>query len=135
MKKLLFLFCLIASTTTYSQPQDKSQRKEKIEALYVAFITRELKITPAEAQKFWPEHSSYDTELKAINTGEKNELTRQQEALNVKKKYESKFSAILGQERTNDFFRKDAEFRKRLLDRVVEGREGGGQHHPKRSNK
>lgn len=37
----------------------KEARKEKIEALRVAYITKELDLTEAEAQVFWPVYNEY----------------------------------------------------------------------------
>ena len=126
MKKLLIaLVVLLSALTGFAQP-GKDDRpdgpgKQKIEALYIAYITRELKLTESEAQKFWPVHTQYDDDLKALKT-DASELDRQQNILNIKKKYEGKFSQVIGAERTNEFFRKDAEFRKRLVERVAQSR-------------
>ncbi len=126
MKKFIisFLIMLFSGTAVFAQPgRDRGDApgKQKIEALYVAYITRELKLTETEAQKFWPIHSQYDEELKSVKR-DASELDRQQTILNIKKKYEGRFSQVIGAERTNEFFRKDAEFRKRLVERVAQSR-------------
>lgn len=126
MKKVYTLLFVLLSTATslFAQPgreRGDGEGRQKIEALYVAYITRELKLTEAEAQKFWPIHTQYDQDLKAVKK-DAPELDRQQSILNIKKKYEGRFTQVLGAERTNDFFRKDAEFRKRLIERVAQSR-------------
>jgi sulfite reductase alpha subunit-like flavoprotein len=103
--------------------QQNGKRQEKIKALYVAYITQQLSLTPDEAQKFWPIHGQYDAELRAVNMGNTNELDKQQAALNVKKKYQANFIKILGADRTNDFYRKDAEFRKRMIEKLKQLRQ------------
>ncbi len=125
MKKiLLYLFlCLGFTSQAQAQPGDKS---EKIEALYIAYMTRELNLTEAEAKTFWPVHASFDAELRNLRAMD-NELKRQEAVLTIKKKYEERFNRILGAERTNTFYVKDAEFRKKLVDRLKKMRQNKNQ--------
>ncbi len=118
MKQLFsFLVLTLISLCSFAQPANNANRQQKVQALYVAYITRELKLTEAEAQKFWPVHSQYDAEINAVKNAE-DELASQQAQLNIKKKYQDKFVKILGQQRTNDFYIKDTEFRKKMIDRL-----------------
>ncbi len=111
------------------------KKEEKIKALYVAYISQQLSLTTDEAQKFWPVHAQYEADLQNINAGNSGELDRQQAVLNVKKKYQGNFTRILGNERSNNFYRQDAEFRKKLVERLKqmrqqrknEGNNGGGR--------
>ena len=51
------LLLIIISLTTYSfiiQGQGNPNRKERLEAHKIAFITRHLNLSVEEAQKFWP---------------------------------------------------------------------------------
>lgn len=116
---ILYLSFFISSLSIgFAQaPAKADQKGDKIKALYVAYITQQLQLTEGEAQKFWPVHSSYEKEIIATNS-QANVLERQQSELNVKKKYQDKFVTIIGSGRTNTFFIKDAEFRKRMLDRL-----------------
>lgn len=114
--KYIFTFLLMLGTCTLSFAQGNNPKEQKIEALYVAYITKELSLTEAEAQKFWPVHSQYDAEIRGIRT--EDELARQQAQLDIKKKYQERFSKILGPVRTNTFFIKDGEFRKKLIERL-----------------
>ncbi|HRD57201.1 MAG TPA: hypothetical protein PK504_04090 [Ferruginibacter sp.] len=115
--KYIFTFLMFSFSyaSLYAQ-NDDNPKAQKIEALYVAYITKELKLTEAEAQKFWPVHTQYDNEIRAVNTND--ELARQEAQLKIKKKYQDRFTKILGTERTNSFFVKDGEFRKKLVDRL-----------------
>jgi len=121
MKKFLLYIsifvCSLNMAFAQDQPGDESKREQKIQALYVAYITQELKLSETEAQKFWPVHAQYDAEIRGLKN-DLPELDRQQAALNVKKKYQDRFNGILGNNRTNDFFRKDGEFRKKMIDRL-----------------
>lgn len=122
MKYLLLLFSIFLSSFGVVQAQEQREpdpvkREQKIKALYVAYISQELKLTEDEAQKFWPVHAQFDAEIRTVKF-DIPELDRQQAVLNIKKKYQDKFVKILGNDRANDFFRKDAEFRKKLVERL-----------------
>ena len=141
MKKFILYLSLIftifsatAQTNDAATTMQNPKKEEKIKALYVAYITQQLALTPDEAQKFWPVHSQYEAELKNVNVNNSNEIDRQQSVLNVKKKYQGNFIKILGSERSNNFYRQDAEFRKKLVERLKQmrqrkmenGNNGGG---------
>ncbi len=59
MKKLLLILILTLSISSYAQDND---RKERIKALKIAFITERLQLTETEAQKFWPIYNAFDSE-------------------------------------------------------------------------
>jgi hypothetical protein len=61
MKKIIiylsiFFFC-IASVLA----QGRKESREKIKTLKIAYITEQLKLTPKEAQKFWPVYNNHDS--------------------------------------------------------------------------
>jgi len=128
MKQLLLLTLLFTGFVSQAQqPPGMANREQKIEALYVAYITKELNLNEDEAKKFWPIHTSYDQEVRAVRN-ESNEIERQQAVLNIKKKYQERFVNLLGQDRTNNFFIKDAEFRKKLVDQLRKMRQQNQQN-------
>lgn len=98
-------------------PVDEAKQTEKLQALYVAYITKELNLTTDEAQKFWPVHTEFDKEIKAVKQ-DLPELDKQQAVLNIKKKYQERFTRIINADRTERFFRKDGEFRRKLIERL-----------------
>lgn len=116
-------FSVNAQVVNNDGTQLNPKKEEKIQALYVAYISQQLSLTPTEAEKFWPAHAQYDAELQAINKGLLNELDRQQAVLNIKRKYQPNFNRILGNERSNNFYRQDAEFRKKLVERLKQMRQ------------
>ena len=59
---LCYLFVLVAFLKLFPQGGNK---KEKIEALRVAFITQKLNLTTDESQKFWPVYNEYQDKLRA----------------------------------------------------------------------
>jgi hypothetical protein len=144
MKKtycLLLFLSLISITSLHAQPGDNNrdrkggEGKERIKALYVAYITQELNLNETEAQKFWPVQEQYSSEIKSINKDKNStELAREEITLNIKKKYNDKFSKIIGNDRTDQFFKKDKEFRGKLLENLKEKRKGGGKQKDKMDN-
>ena len=111
MKKLLYIALLCFSFMAHSQDKD---RHERIKALKIPFLTEELGLTPAEAEKFWPIYNSYDKRMhdlrererqlfkeKFSRSGSKNKLSEDQAEKLIanyndiqKKKYELESALI-----------------------------------------
>ncbi|HEX6916081.1 MAG TPA: hypothetical protein VF145_12620 [Chitinophagaceae bacterium] len=89
---------------------------ERIEAIKTAYITKELNLTSAEAQKFWPVYNEYINELKEAREQNKtDELAFEEKALNIRKKYKPEFRKILNDDdRVNKVFVIDRNFREML---------------------
>jgi hypothetical protein len=129
MKKQLLTALLFVATITgvFSQKNqnglgNNQPVKQKIKSLYIAFITQELTLTETEAEKFWPIHHQYNEDLMASNKAVQNVLEKEEANLNTKKKYNDKFIKVLGAEKTNLFFIKDNEFRKKMVDKLKKQR-------------
>jgi hypothetical protein len=135
MKKKLLLFMLIAfSMTTYAQQNnprrpfmdrrmnqeglrgDKESRKEKLELYKVQFFTKELSLTPAEAEMFWPVYEVYSKAAKeVIENKSKDEIQFQEAILAIRKKYKNDLKPILkSEDRINDALKLDREFLKKV---------------------
>ncbi len=129
MKKqfLTALFFVASVTGVFAQKNqnglgDKQPGKEKIKSLYIAFITQELNLTETEAEKFWPIHHQYSEDLLASHKADQTVLEKEEANLNTKKKYNDKFIKVLGAEKTNLFFKKDNEFRKKMVEKLKKQR-------------
>lgn len=59
INKLLYLFFILIGVSAVAQPRFKEKR-EKIKALKVAYITDELKLNSEEATKFWPIYNAFE---------------------------------------------------------------------------
>lgn len=57
MKHLVLFFILL---TAFGSVAQHSEKRERIKALKVAFITERLQLTETEAQKFWPIYNAFD---------------------------------------------------------------------------
>ena len=122
MKKYLLILTLLLGSFSMAfaqetQPPDDMARQEKIKALYVAYVTQQLQLSPEEAQKFWPVHTQFETDLKAVKK-DLPELTKEQARLDIKKKYQDNFVKILGSNRCERFFKMNDEFKRKLRDRL-----------------
>ncbi len=131
MKKLLLLASItISSFATIkaqeNKPADDGARQEKIQALYVAYVTKELNLTSEEAQKFWPVHAQFENDLKAVKN-DLPELDKEQARLNIKKKYQSNFTTILGAQRFERFIKMRSHFQKKLMERLRKQRQNGNK--------
>lgn len=130
MKKILFLIAMSVAVAAHAQEppplakmgrmpaepgEPRGPRPPKpphVEALKVAFITQQLNLTAEEAQKFWPVHNSYMAELKKAREANKDaELAFEEQALSIRKKYNSDFKKVLNsEERVNTVFKLDRNF-------------------------
>ena len=117
MKKLyiLMIFVSIAGFARAQEELPSEKRQQDIEALKVAFISKELELTPDEAQKFWPVYNQYSKELKTIIKDEADVLPRDEKVLNLRKRYKDQFTNILGQQRMNRICNAEGRFRQLLI--------------------
>ena len=128
MKKYLLFFLMIVGSTPGLMAQNgNGQRGEKIQALKIAFLTQKLKLTSAEAEKFWPVYNEYEEEVKGIRSGKQDDdvLENEQKLLNIKKKYKPKFEKILGSEKMITLYNAEKEFRNVLIKRLKNQRQKG----------
>jgi len=117
-KSILIPFMLLSALVANSQDQ-RMQREnrltqiKKIQAMEMAFITKELNLSPGEAQKFWPVFNQYRNELRSVASEKKmgDHLEKQQKTLDIRKKYREDFSKVMNQERANKVFGAEEEFK------------------------
>lgn len=121
MKKNILILCIslaaFAQTNGQGMNRDKfdarSNDLRKIQAMEMAFITKELNLNPEEAQKFWPIFNQYRNEIKGIasNRTGTDHLDRQQKMLDLRKKYRDDFTKVIAQERANKVFAAEEDFK------------------------
>jgi hypothetical protein len=120
MKKYILILIILLTQLPLlkAQPSPGNEDKQqRIEALYVAFVTRQLDLTADEAQQFWPIHTKFLKEIKTVKP-DMPELDKQQMVLDIKKRYQNDFSKVIGNKRTEEFFKINAEFKKKLLEKI-----------------
>ncbi len=131
MKKIILTFLLSLPLLVFAQQGPGGGagqgpgREGRLKSLEIAYITRELNITPAEAEKFWPVYNKYQEEMRTAMTSSKEDdiLERQQQMLNIRKKYKNDFSKILTPERTNKLYEAEGKFRDMVRKELQERRE------------
>jgi hypothetical protein len=57
---LVFALLLFSTFSTFAQSEKMKEKREQIKAMKVAFITTELDLNSAEAEKFWPIYNTFE---------------------------------------------------------------------------
>jgi hypothetical protein len=115
MNRLITL-CLVllpfAGSAQHRKDTLNAERK-RIESMEAAYMTRELDLTPEEAQQFWPVFNKYRGEVKAVHKNQSisDPLDKQQKVLDLRKKYRNDFNRILTKERGMKVFSTEEQFR------------------------
>jgi hypothetical protein len=60
MNKIFPIILFFVSLNFFAQGEKLLEKREQIKAMKIAFITTELNLTPAEAEKFWPIFNAFD---------------------------------------------------------------------------
>lgn len=134
MKTKLYILIFILCTSFNLFPQG-GEKKEKIEALRVAFITQQLNLTADESQKFWPLYNEYMDKLKSARREFKTlsgtfatdkeaqdyldaELLLKQRELSLYKEYYDKFKKVIPVKKVALLRQAEEEFKKALLQQL-----------------
>ena len=65
MKNLLIVCLILSSFSLFAQKKEsKDEKKQRIEAARVSFITKKLELTPEESKEFWPVINEMETKIK-----------------------------------------------------------------------
>lgn len=144
MKKLLILFAtVLMGTAQFAQAQEDldPDKRERLEALKVAYLTKELDLSPQEAQQFWPLYNEMEAKMKAIRKQRRDnrldtkanhenlsdqelsaavdrELAFEQQELDLKIQYNERFKKILPIKKVAKLHAAEHGFRKELLHRA-----------------
>jgi len=123
MKKLLLITVLFCFGSYICRGQDQS-KEERLQALKMAYITKELSLTPEEAQQFWPVYNKYFDEIKQARKKNPNdEIPFEEEVVSIRKKYKNDFKQILKDDsRVNRIFTVDKGY-KDLLRKELQNRQ------------
>lgn len=57
---LVIALLLFSTFSTFAQSEKMKEKREQIKAMKVAFITTELDLNSAEAEKFWPIYNTFE---------------------------------------------------------------------------
>jgi len=131
---ILTTVLVITCIATYAQRPDLAERRERMQAHKVAYITDELDLTVQEAEKFWPIYNDYQKEereirqslrenLKAPSTMSDIEalallhkqLDRELQKLTLQREYVSKLEDVISGKKILLLFKAEKDFVRRML--------------------
>ena len=145
MKKTLIFGLLLSAAAVMAQPKmgdraELEKKKEKIEAIKVAYISEELELTVAESQAFWPvynELQSKEQELREKQRANFMSLKKDEEISEkeletmiykmsdihiaieeLRKSYLDDFIDLLGAKKTLQLMKAEKEFGRRMIERM-----------------
>lgn len=135
MLHLRYILITICFIFAFHLPNFAQQNFKAIESEKVAYITKELKLTPSEAQRFFPVYNQYNNvmwDLKRAKRGNVrpkghgNSLTPQKrdviaydaKEVELKKSYREEFAKIIGQSRASQFFQVEEDFFTKLRNKL-----------------
>ena len=134
----VLLLLLIAPATAMAQPGD---RQERLEAIKIAYLTRELNLSPEEARQFWPLYDKYQDELRELRESTRLDmlearmnfkdlsdqeveamlntfLDSKQAEIDLTRKYVKDFQTVLPIKKVAKLFRAEHQFKRRLLEEM-----------------
>lgn len=116
---------------------------DRIAAVRVAYLTERMRLTPEQAEKFWPLHEAMEQEKKAIekrmaglfrqediSNDDADEIIRQhfkmeEELLQLKQRYYDKFNQVITPRQVLMYQRASREFKRNLIRQLQQRRRGG----------
>jgi len=138
---------LFTSLGVFAQPAEDNipeDRREEIEALKVAFLTRRMELTPEESQVFWPVYNQYQGELGALRReGQKiktqarrvedpaieelddlsaRRFALERQRIDIEEKYYEEFKKVLPPRKIAIYYVAEQAFKRELLRRLQERR-------------
>ncbi|MBK8044208.1 MAG: hypothetical protein IPK21_17090 [Haliscomenobacter sp.] len=126
---LTLVFAALASAGLSAQGNMES----RIRSMRVAFITERMKLTPEEAEKFWPIHNQYESEMKKIREKYRAErdfqtmsdqeverfltdhLDMEEELLKLKRDYYTRMRKVVPARKLAMYVRADLDFNRKLI--------------------
>ena len=92
-KQLITVLFLMFSITFYSQ----ESKKEKIKALKIAYITKDLNLSSSEAEKFWPVYNTFDEKQFTIRMVKMRKIRNELKSKPIDDFSDSEATALLNQ--------------------------------------
>ena len=138
----LFFALFIYSGISFSQETtDVPDKKENIESMKIAFITKKLDLTPEEAQQFWPVYNQYNDKTKELRKKRRqesrearqnvdelsdkeieqmvnNNMIYRQKELDLQKEYHEKFKAVLPIKKVAKLYAAEEQFKVVLINKL-----------------
>jgi hypothetical protein len=148
--QILYIALILMSCIYKADAQEPRTKAERIKAVKVAFIIEEINLTPDQSQNFWPVYNELESKIKAINKSNKkrlnidemsdseletmlnNRLKTEEEKLALHRAYIQKFKKVITIRQIVLLQRAEKRFKKELLRRARERKEGRGGDNSRR---
>jgi hypothetical protein len=136
MKKIypLLLFLFFHSYFCQAQSPD-DDGENKVEVIKMAYITRDLNLTPQEAQNFWPVYNNYQNEIRqARNQYPNDEVKFEKKVVEIKERYQGNFKKVLGNnsQRVNKVYTTERQFNNTLRNELNNRHHKQNQQQPQK---
>ncbi len=139
---LVVIFFAFSFTVVAQHNKPSSEREERIKTYKIAYITEKLNLTTDEAEKFWPVYNENEKVMKNKNREFRkshnlnpevveditdneaqqfisDQLTHDQEMLDLKKKFISNLEVVLAQKKILILMGAEKQFRVDLMKKVA----------------
>ncbi len=127
------------------------EKRQKIEALKISFITTELALTTEESEKFWPIYNELESKIKvekktqrslekelrdnhATLTDAENKtkvlalFDSEQKEIALKREYYSKIGDKIGYTKSTKLLSLEQKFKRELMSQLNKDKKGSGEH-------
>jgi Spy/CpxP family protein refolding chaperone len=148
MKNPIIAALMLGSITAIAQPFDPergdfAEKREKIEAIKVAYITEELDLTVKESQAFWPIYNELSDKEEALRKKQRDNLVEFKDFEDasdkdiekaiyemadlhiqideLRKSYLDDFIKVIGAKKTAKLLKAEKEFGRKLMERMKRG--------------
>lgn len=155
MKRILYvlLAVVLSSSITIAQDQNdkeskRAEKREKIKAMKIAYLTEELSLTEDEAQAFWPVYNSHADQIKALRKEHRSlrekfkgksiddltdqeatelvdgEMNFREKKFNIEKQFNADLKSVLPVKKVLKFHKAERKFKRKLLKKMRKGKHG-----------
>ncbi|RZJ46568.1 MAG: sensor of ECF-type sigma factor [Chryseobacterium sp.] len=102
IKNILPILLFFVSFSFYAQNDKTDEKREKIKAFKVSFLTTELELTSTEAEKFWPIYNAFDDKQFELRHEKMKTYMRKLDDDNINSLSEKDAAALLSQMESTD---------------------------------
>ncbi len=148
MKNIVYCYLILfafLNAKAQTGNEGRAEKKERVEAMKIAFLTEKLELTAKEAQVFWPLYNEYENKLdgfrknrkkdalsiaggldglseKEIETLVDAEIKLRQNELDIQKEYHEKFKKVLPIKKVARLYTAENDFKRQLLKKIKDQR-------------
>jgi hypothetical protein len=102
IKNILPLLLFLTGFSIFAQGGKIDEKREKIKAFKVSFLTTELELTSTEAEKFWPIYNAYDDKQYELKYLKMKTYLKQLKDENLKNLSDKEATTLLSQIESTD---------------------------------